>query len=310
MPLGLWIVMGVVVAAVLFALDRLALAMIRPPKKIHARNIDRLAKAYSVRPHSFRSLGQELQGWFVEPRDGGGKSGRAGVVPGEPGGPGSAGLRAANHGPVAVLAHGWGSSHGRMTYLAEPLLEAGIPVFLFDIRRHGHSYDAPYVTARHFRDDTVAAVREARAAYPGRPLVLMGHSMGGSAAVLAVTERAPVDALVTVGAPADMWGVWASYFDQKGLPGKWIVRCLSPFWRYRAGVPFPTLDPARRVKEMCVPFLIIHGNQDQSVPVSHARILAEGARVEPVILGGEGHNDILGKPEVHERVLAFVEDLG
>lgn len=280
----LWAVGLILLVAVIITLDRLALTMIRPPKKVHARNIDKLKSDFVLRPHAFASPGQRLQGWFVEPADDAG-------------------------GSVAVLVHGWGSSHGRMTHLAEPLLRSGIPVFLFDVRRHGRSYDAPYITARHFRDDTVAATREVRAAYPDRPLVLMGHSMGGSAAVLAVAEGAPVDALVTLGAPGDMWGVWAHAFNRRGLPGALMVKVLAPFWRYRAGVPFRTLDTVERVKEVDVPLLVIHGDRDQSVPVEHARILAQGAGVEPVILEGEGHNEILGKEEVHRRVLGFLEDL-
>ena len=284
MPGWLWLA-AALLAAGLFALDRVALAMIRPPKKIHTRNISRLQSDFVIRAHVFRSLGQEIHGWFVAPRIDAG-------------------------GPVAVLVHGWGSSHGRMTYLAEPLLRAGIPVFLFDVRRHGHSYDAPYVTARHFRDDTMAAIREVKEAFPHRPLILMGHSMGGSAAVLAVAEGAPADGLVTVGAPADMWGVWAHYFDGKGLPGRWIVKALSPFWRYRAGVSFGTLDTEKRVKEVTIPCLIIHGSEDQSVPVEHVRILSAGAGVEPVILEGEGHNEILARDQVHRRVLEFVGKVG
>ncbi|MGM0669118.1 MAG: alpha/beta hydrolase [Gemmatimonadota bacterium] len=264
-------------------MDRLALAMIRPPRKIHARNIAKLQSDYKIRSHGFTSLGQDLQGWFVQPEADAG-------------------------GFVAVLVHGWGSSHGRMTVLAEPLLDAGIPVFLFDVRRHGRSYDAPYVTARHFRDDTVAAVREAKAAYPERPIALMGHSMGGSAAVLAVAEGAPVDALITVGAPADMWGVWAHYFDQKGLPGKWIVKAFAPFWRPRAGVSFRTLRTDDRVKEVEVPYLVIHGDRDRSVPPEHAGILADGAGVEPMILEGEGHNELLGREAVHRKILGFLEE--
>jgi pimeloyl-ACP methyl ester carboxylesterase len=193
-----------------------------------------------------------------------------------------------------------------MTYLAEPLLEAGHPVFLFDVRHHGESPDAAYVTARHFRDDTLAAVREVRAGFPERPLVLMGHSMGGSAAILAVAEGAPVDGLVTIAAPADLWGVWAHFFDRKGLPGRWIVRILNPFWRYRAGVPFRTLRPDRRVAEVNVPFLILHGDRDRSVPVSHAASLARGAGVEPLILVGEGHNDLLAGDPLYDAVTDFL----
>ena len=159
--------------------------------------------------------------------------------------------------------------------------------------------------SRHIR----AAVREVEAAYPGRQKILLGHSMGGSAAVLAVVAGAPVDALVTVGAPADLWGVWADYFEDLKLPGGLITRILRPFWRYRAGEPFSTLSPEGRAGEVEVPFLILHGDRDRSVSPHHASLLAGEAGVEAVLLEGEGHNDLLGKERLHGEVLRFMKGL-
>jgi len=274
---------AILVIGVLVVLDRMALSAIRPRKKVHARTVRDLP--FQAREHSFSSLDQRLAGWFLVPEN---DVGRA----------------------VVVLVHGWGSSHGRMTLLAEPLLRAGYPVFLFDVRHHGESPEASFVTARHFRDDIRAAAREVKSAYPNRPLVLVGHSMGGSAAILAVAESAPVDGLVTIAAPADLWEVWAHHFQQRGLPGRWTVRVLSPFWRLRAGVSFHTLRPEKRVAEVGVPLLILHGDADRSVSVSHARTLGQVSGIDPVILQGEGHNEILGSEALVSRVLGFTEKVG
>ena len=280
----LWVsVVGIFLVGILFALDRTALSMIRPPKKRLRRSAENLP--FPVRPHSFTSLGQELQGWLVEPEKDKG-------------------------GAVVVMVHGWGSSHVRMILLAEPLLLAGHPVFLYDVRHHGLAPDAPYVTARHFRDDTRAAVGEVAELFPERPVVLIGHSMGGSAGVLAAAEGMPVQGLVSIAAPANLWEVWAEHFNARGLPGKWIVKILSPFWRRRAGVPFRTLNPERKARELKVPFLILHGDEDESVHVAHARLFASAARVEPVILRGEGHNDLLKSPALIREVSGFLYGLG
>lgn len=118
-----------------------------------------------------------------------------------------------------------------------------------------------------------------------------------------------MDGLVTIVAPADLWGVWADFFDRKGLPGKWIVRILNPFWRYRAGVPFSTLRPDERVGELKVPFLVLHGDRDQSVGLDHGHILARRAGTEVVVLEGEGHNELLGKAALHGEVLGFLEGM-
>ncbi len=265
-------------------LDRLALKLIRPRKRLHSRNVRDLP--FHAHTHSFTSsMGQRLKGWVLTPETD-------------------------NGGAVAVLAHGWGSSHGRMTLLARPLLERGHPVFLFDVRHHGEAPEARYVTARHFRDDILAGTTEMTNRYPDRPLVLIGHSMGGSAGILSVAEGAPVDGLVTISAPADLFSVWAEHLDKSWLPGALVVRLLTPFWRTRARVSFDTLRPDQKVRDLTVPVLVIHGAQDKSVDSSHARILADGAGVEALILEGAGHNELLGSPEVVTPVLAFLGGAG
>jgi pimeloyl-ACP methyl ester carboxylesterase len=73
-------------------------------------------------------------------------------------------------------------------------------------------------------------------------------------------------------------------------------------------VPFGTLRPDQKVKELTVPILVIHGARDQSVDSSHARILADGAGIEALILEDAGHNELLGSPEVVAPVLDFLQE--
>jgi pimeloyl-ACP methyl ester carboxylesterase len=118
-----------------------------------------------------------------------------------------------------------------------------------------------------------------------------------------------VEALVSIGSPADLWEVWAYHLDQKWLPGKWLVKAMSPFWRFRAGVPWKELDPLLQARELPVPYLVLHGDEDQSVPASHARLLAGAGGVEAHILPGRGHTDLLEAPELHELVVDFLTGL-
>lgn len=264
------------------AMDRMALTMIRPRQKPVRRKVARLP--FEARAHAFSSTGQSLSGWILKPEVDRG-------------------------GPVVVMAHGWGSTHGKMVPVAEPLLRAGHPVFLFDIRHHGDSPPAPFVTVRHFRDDITAAAGEMKELFPDRPIVLVGHSMGGSAGVLAATSGAPLHGLVTIGSPADLWQVWAHHLDEKRLPGAFIVRLLQPFWRRRVGVPFRTLRPEEKARELGIPLLVIHGELDESVTVSHARVLAEANGTAAFIMEEEDHNRLLENPELHGRLLTFLQSV-
>jgi pimeloyl-ACP methyl ester carboxylesterase len=55
--------------------------------------------------------------------------------------------------------------------------------------------------------------------------------------------------------------------------------------------------------------MVLHGDRDASVHVRHARRLARAAGVEPRILAGEGHSDLLDAPELHQDVLRFLAEL-
>lgn len=263
------------------ALDRLALATARPPR----RGLERTAADLGL-PHELIEFhafdGITLRGEWMEP---------AGVRP--------------DH-TVVVLVHGWTGNSGTMMFVAEPLLAAGYPVFSVDVRRHGRSDDAPFVTIRHFRDDLKHALELTRARRPDAPIAVVGHSLGGSAALLAAAAGAPVDAVALVAAPADLFEVTAGMFTDRGLPGNLMTRVLRPFWQRRAGEPFAGLDPAARTAELKIPILVVQGELDARVPAEHARRIAKNAATDVLWIEEAAHKDILDRPELHDALLSFL----
>jgi alpha-beta hydrolase superfamily lysophospholipase len=189
--------------------------------------------------------------------------------------------------------------------LGEPLVRAGHDVLVFDVRGHGRNQAAPFVTVRHFRDDVIAVARWAAERFPERPLVLVGHSMGGAAGVLAVAEGAPLHGLALVAAPADVVRVTAEFLVDRGMPGNLMVQLFRPFWWRRIGGTFLPLTPSRRIAEVHVPLLLIQPENDQRVHRRHAERLAAAAGVELHLVDGREHTDVLEAPET----LRLVRDL-
>jgi alpha-beta hydrolase superfamily lysophospholipase len=263
----------------LLILDRVANAVVRPVPK--APDVDMATLAVRHEDLVIPSGDHELKGWLLCPAD------------------------AADR-PVVLLAHGWGASYGTLLQLAEPLVAAGYPVLLFDIQGHGRNEAAPYVTVRHFRDDVLAAARFAAERFEGRGLVVAGHSLGGAAAVLAAERGAPLAGVITIAAPADVLEVTAAYLRDKGLPGRFMVVALRPFLWLRVGGTFRHLVPHRKVGLLTQPILVIQPEKDRRVSGSHAHRLAAAAGVEPHVIAGAGHTDVLGNRETHERVLTFL----
>lgn len=269
-------------AAGLVGLDRLANLVARPRPKPPDRTIDELREvAYS----DFRipSGPHRLAAWELKP-------------PGE--------IRK----PVFLVAHGWGASYGTILRLGEPLAKAGYEVILFDVRGHGRNEELPYVTVRHFRDDVAAALRWTRERFPHRPVVLVGHSLGGAGSVLAVADGARPDALVLIAAPADVMRVTAEFMTDHGLPGKLIVNLSRPFFWRKLGSTFRDFTPSRRIAEIDVPLLLLQPELDARVVRAHADELAAAAGQPYVLIEGAEHTDVLENPRTLELIEAFVAE--
>jgi pimeloyl-ACP methyl ester carboxylesterase len=212
-------------------------------------------------------------------------------------------------GPLFVLAHGWGASHATVLQLAEPLARAGHEVLLFDMRGHGLNQAAAYVTVRHLRDDVMAVLRYASARAAGRPVVLVGHSFGGAASVLAAAEGAQLAGLVLIATPSDVVRITAEYLSDKGMPGALVTTLMRPFWWWRIGGTFRPHSPVRRIPELDVPILLIQPEHDDRVRRAHAELLSEAAGVPYHLVEGHEHTDVLGAAETARLVQEFAQRL-
>ena len=268
----------------LYLADRLTNLFVRPTPRAPDRTIDELL---DIAYQDFRipADGHQLAAWELRPS-------------GKPAG------------PVILIAHGWGASYGTNLRLGEPLARAGFEVVLFDVRGHGRNEELPYVTVRHFRDDITAAVGYMSGRFPGRPIILVGHSLGGAGSVLAVADGAPVDGLVIIAAPADVMRVTAEYLSDHGMPGRLIVTALRPFFWRRVGGTFRELTPTRRIRELKIPLMILQPEHDTRVVRDHAERLSAAAGQPYVLIEGAEHTDVLEHPRTTELLEAFATRFG
>jgi acylglycerol lipase len=105
---------------------------------------------------------------------------------------------------LVVVVHGILEHAGRYAEMAGRLNRTGIAVWAFDLRGHGRS-SGSRVWINHFDrylDDVSLVLAEARAAHPGVPIFLFGHSMGGLIALQTRLAAAVRLAGLIVSAPA------------------------------------------------------------------------------------------------------------
>ncbi len=105
-----------------------------------------------------------------------------------------------------VIVHGLAEHQGRYDYLAELFHKAGIGTYRFDHRGHGRSEGerTHYDDFHQLLDDVNVVVDMAIAESGGRPVFLLGHSMGGYAVALygAKYPNKKLAGLITSGAVA------------------------------------------------------------------------------------------------------------
>jgi fermentation-respiration switch protein FrsA (DUF1100 family) len=180
----------------------------------------------------------------------------------------------------------------------------GYNVLLLDYRGFGESGGEPSID--HVNEDARVALDWllARPGADSERLVVFGQSLGGSAAIYAVAhhpQRERVRAVISEGAFSSYSRIAREKLDAFWLtwPLQWPLSLLFSD-RYAAERAAPLLDP--------VPLLVMHGEQDPVVPVTHSRRLfdaAKGPRELWTLPGG--HIEALTHPENRERFAGYLD---
>lgn len=188
--------------------------------------------------------------------------------------------------PVLLLFHGNGEIVTDYDTLAPFYHVAGASLFVVDYRGYGWSGGVPLVTQM-LPDalKVVDALREILAQYGPHQtkLFVKGRSLGSAPAIYAALQRPDVfQGLILESGFADA----PSVFRQLGSS-------LRPLLPENDELP---LYNARKLQHIQLPLLIIHGQRDTIIPVTHASDLYDASPVEDktlIVIEKAGHNDML-----------------
>lgn len=187
-------------------------------------------------------------------------------------------------------------------------------VLLFDFRAHGESDGHRSSLVYYERQDLLAAISYLQ----GRGIKqvgLMGFSMGAAVAVATPPLSESVRAVIADSAFAELRTILVTYLQQRGVLRP-VASALTTLiiWAagLRLGCRLPDADPLRWVAHIAPrPLLLIHGGQDQGIPVSDAHRLYEaaGEPKELWVVPEAKHRcvDKVCPEEYMSRVLAFFE---
>ena len=214
---------------------------------------------------------------------------------------------------TVVICHGFkGFAHfSFFPHLAEKLAEAGYRAVTFDFSGSGVGEDRETFTNRDAfthntylqeLDDLDAVVGEARVRdWIDDGYGLFGHSRGGGIAILQAARDPSVRTLVTWAAISST-NRWAPE-----LVADWRQSGYTPITNARTGDVIPLsieilheveefgeskLNIASAAADIDVPWLIVHGTDDESVPMGEAERLSSlaGRKSEILLLEGVNHS--------------------
>lgn len=201
-------------------------------------------------------------------------------------------------GPTVLLMHGWEGRPTQFASLIEALVASGYTVVALDGPAHGRSPGNEAHVVLFAR-----AMLEAAAELP--PLrAVIGHSMGGASAMLAVQLGLRTETLVSISAPARILDLLRGFARYMGLP----PRARSAFIHeveQKVGMRAAALDVAHYQLDM--PGLIVHAEDDHFVAVQESELIHQ-AWFDSRLLRLEegGHQRVLADPRVIDGVLSLV----
>jgi pimeloyl-ACP methyl ester carboxylesterase len=213
---------------------------------------------------------------------------------------GLSGLRWGHAGPVVLAMHGWSGRPTQFGAFVAPLLAAGRQVIALEAPAHGRS---PGHEAHVF--SFVEALLEAGSEIKGLESVV-GHSMGGAAALYAAHLGLPVDRVATLGAPAALRRVLARFAEWVALPAPAAEAFLDTVNRH-VGVDADEMDVARFAGRLGFDGLVVHDRDDREVPFSEAQALtAAWPAARSLFTTGLGHNRLLADAGVVDATVRFL----
>ncbi|MFG2680552.1 alpha/beta hydrolase [Streptomyces sp. NPDC048392] len=236
---------------------------------------------------------------------------------------------------VALLVHGYGEHAGRYEEVAGVLTGHGAAVYAPDHAGHGRS-EGERVVIEDFEDvvtDVHAVAELARAAHPGLPVVMIGHSMGGLIASR-YAQRHPggLTALVLSGPVIGDWELPRRLLALEDIPDTPIspaslsrdpavgAAYVADPLVWHGPMKRPTLEAFARTLETVakggdvgrLPLLWVHGGDDRLVPLPGSRAGVEslsGGDLTERIYPGARHEvfNETNRAEVFEDVTRFLD---
>lgn len=209
-----------------------------------------------------------------------------------------------------VVVHGWGANAEMMLPLAQPFHQAGMDVLLYDARNHGASDSDSFSSLPRFAEDLGAALDWVYQRDPDHQVIVLGHSIGAAASILAASHRDDIDLVIGISSFAHPYLVMGGQLEKPWIPG-FIRKLILNYVQWVIGFRFDDIAPMNRIAHVHCPVLLAHGTADTVIPISDMRLIEAHATgeypVQVIEVEGAEHDSIEHFHEHADRLIRFVQ---
>lgn len=194
---------------------------------------------------------------------------------------------------LVLIAHGVTGSKDRpwLAALADALAAAGLPALRFSFAGNGCSEGRFEEATLSKEVEDLGAVIDAVTAWGVARVAYAGHSMGAAIGVLRASADSRIAALVSLAGMVHVHTFMQRVFGHLA-PGEPMLDKPHCPWTLELGADAERIgDVLEQAARVTVPWLLVHGDADELVPLadSHDVRSAAGGRPDLVVLPGVDH---------------------
>jgi pimeloyl-ACP methyl ester carboxylesterase len=205
-------------------------------------------------------------------------------------------------GPTILCLHGWGGSSDSFIKIIDPLVKEGYQVITMDLPGHGNS-SGKESSLFDFIASTTLLLETIPQLY-----AIIGHSIGGLAAMNLVARNQSVTKIITISTPSSINTILNTYKVNLNLTEK-VVNNLATHIEKKYQVQIADYSVEALYTNFPDSGLIIHDRFDNVIPYSEAQFIShlwESATLKSVTR--LGHHRILKEPVITKEILNYLNE--
>jgi pimeloyl-ACP methyl ester carboxylesterase len=199
-----------------------------------------------------------------------------------------------------LLVHGWSGRGTQLFKIADELLKSGYSTISFDAPAHGKSPGRNTLMPEFI--ETILELEQQLGPFE----VAIGHSLGGMSLLNSLKRGLKINRLILIGSGDIVKDIIDDFVKKLNLEPE-ISDLLQYHFEKKSGLIMDDFSAYKVAKDITIPVLVIHDENDSEVPVKCAiHIHKHLINSELLLTQNLGHRKILGDKKVIEKIIHFI----